>query len=57
MTYTIEIAGMEFRARHGCYEVEQRVGGNFTVDISLTVNDLNDAAAKDDIEKTVNLFF
>lgn len=53
MTYTIRIEGMEFRAAHGCYDVEQRVGGNFTVDIAIEVED-NGAPAADDIERTVN---
>ena len=44
---------MEFRAAHGCYDVEQRVGGNFTVDIALDVDD-NGAAATDDVTRTVN---
>lgn len=53
MTYTIKIEGMEFRAAHGCYDVEQRVGGNFTVDIALEVED-NGAAKADDMRRTVN---
>jgi dihydroneopterin aldolase len=54
MIYTIKIEGMEFRAAHGCYDTEQRVGGNFTVDISLDVKDDGNAAATDDISRTVN---
>ncbi|MDR2890842.1 MAG: dihydroneopterin aldolase [Alistipes sp.] len=37
MVYTINIDGMEFRAHHGCYDVEQTVGGNYTVDVELEV--------------------
>lgn len=44
---------MEFRAAHGCYEVEQQVGGNFTVDLVMTVDD-NGAAEADDVTRTVN---
>lgn len=44
MSYVIKIEGMEFRARHGCYDVEQRVGGNFTADITLTIGDSGNAA-------------
>jgi dihydroneopterin aldolase len=69
MVYTIKIEGMEFRASHGCYDVEQRVGGNFTVDIALEVGGsgsgcaelpvevpdvIQEAVEADDIEGTVN---
>lgn len=53
MSYELRIEGMEFRAGHGCYDVEQRVGGSFVVDITLTVAD-NGAAAADDVNATVN---
>jgi dihydroneopterin aldolase len=57
---------MEFRAAHGCYDTEQRVGGNFTVDVALEVDRGGsfgggmgapggvDAVEADDIEGTVN---
>jgi dihydroneopterin aldolase len=60
MIYTIKIEGMEFRAAHGCYDTEQRVGGNFTVDATLEVEDGGDAAGfggaaeADDMTRTVN---
>ncbi len=53
MTYELRIEGMEFRAAHGCYDVEQQVGGNFTVDLALEVED-GGAAAADDMTRTVN---
>ena len=53
MLYVIKIEGMEFRAAHGCYDTEQRVGGNFTVDIALSVED-GGAAEADDVTRTVN---
>jgi dihydroneopterin aldolase len=53
MVYELKIEGMEFRASHGCYDVEQRVGGNFTVDITMEVED-DGAASADDITRTVN---
>ena len=53
MNYELKLEGMEFRAAHGCYDVEQQVGGNFTVDLVLTVDD-NGAAAADDVTRTVN---
>jgi dihydroneopterin aldolase len=60
MVYTIKIEGMEFRAAHGCYDAEQRVGGNFAVDVVLEVEDGGTAAGEggaaeaDDISRTVN---
>ena len=53
MVYTIKIEGMEFRAAHGCYETEQRVGGNFVVDVALDIDD-DGAVEADDISRTVN---
>lgn len=44
---------MEFRAPHGCYELERRVGGNFTVDVAFDA-DADLAAAADDVSLTVN---
>ncbi len=53
MSYELKIEGMEFRAAHGCYDIEQRVGGNFVVDMALEVED-NGAAEADDVAHTVN---
>jgi dihydroneopterin aldolase len=53
MSYTIRIEGMEFRAAHGCYDIERQVGGNFVVDVVLEVED-GGAAAADDVTRTVN---
>ena len=53
MVYTIKIEGMEFRASHGCYDTEQRVGGNFVVDVALDVED-DGAVEADDISRAVN---
>jgi dihydroneopterin aldolase len=53
MVYELSIEGMEFRAAHGCYDVERQVGGNFTVDLRLEVED-NGAAEADDVTRTVN---
>jgi len=53
MEYRIALDRMEFRALHGCYELERKVGNRFTVDLELTAL-LGEAAAEDDVEKTVN---
>jgi dihydroneopterin aldolase len=44
---------MEFRAAHGCYDLEKRVGGNFEVDITLEVEG-GSAVERDDVTGTVN---
>ena len=49
MEYRIVLSRMEFRALHGCYELERKVGNRFTVDLEL-----GDAAVQDDVRKTVN---
>lgn len=53
MTYTLKLEGLEFRAAHGCYDVEQAVGGNFVVDVVLEAED-EGAAEADDVTRTVN---
>ncbi len=53
MEYRIALTRMEFRALHGCYELERKVGNRFTVDLVLTA-ELGDVAAKDDVTKAVN---
>ena len=53
MEYRTALDRMEFRALHGCYELERKVGNRFTVGLELTAL-LGEAAAEDDVEKTVN---
>ena len=53
MLYDIELTRMEFRAYHGCYDLEQQVGNRFTVDLVITA-ELGDAAERDDVTWTVN---
>ena len=36
MEYRIVLNRMEFRAFHGCYDLEQQVGNRFTVDLEIT---------------------
>jgi len=36
MQYEIVLDRMEFRAFHGCYELERKVGNRFTVDLTVT---------------------
>lgn len=53
MEYKIRLTRMEFRAFHGCYDLEQQVGNRFAVDVEITA-ELGDAALKDDVRLTVN---
>ncbi|WP_418982051.1 dihydroneopterin aldolase [Alistipes sp.] len=53
MEYRIRLERMEFRALHGCYELERKVGNRFTVDLEITA-ELGDAAERDDVTRTVN---
>lgn len=53
MEYRIVLERMEFRAFHGCYDLEQQVGNRFTVDLELTA-DLGGVAAQDDVQQAVN---
>lgn len=50
---TIFLTGMRFYAYHGCFEEEQKIGTQFTVDVTLTY-DAEAAVAGDDVEKSVN---
>lgn len=44
---------MEFRASHGCYELEKIVGNRFMVDVEIDV-EADDAARSDDVGRSVN---
>ena len=47
MEYRIVLNRMEFRAFHGCYDLEQQVGNRFTAE-------LGEVASEDCVEKAVN---
>ena len=53
MEYRIVLNRMEFRAFHGCYDLEQQVGNRFTVDLEITA-ELGEVASEDCVEKAVN---
>lgn len=53
MEYRIVLERMEFRALHGCYELERTVGNRFTVDLEITA-ELGQVAAEDSVELAVN---
>lgn len=52
-TYEINLEGMDFRAFHGCYDLEQRTGSHFEVDVRITTA-LGDVAESDDVTRAVN---
>ena len=53
MLYTIRLQDMEFRAYHGCYDLEQKVGNRFNVELLITTH-LGSVADEDAVEKAVN---
>ena len=53
MLYTIHLQDMEFRAYHGCYDLEQKVGNRFNVALKITT-ELGEVADEDAVEKAVN---
>lgn len=53
MLYTIQLQDMEFRAYHGCYDLEQKVGNRFNVGLVLTTH-LGEVAECDAVELAVN---
>ena len=53
MTYTITLEDMEFKASHGCYDLEKQVGNRFLVTAVLDA-ELDEAARTDDVTKTIN---
>ncbi len=53
MEYTITLEEMEFRAFHGCYELERVVGNRFAVNLSVTTN-LGHIAEEDDVTQAVS---
>lgn len=53
MLYTIRLQDMEFKAYHGCYDLEQRVGNRFNVELVITAH-LGEVAERDAVELAVN---
>ncbi len=53
MDYRISLEQMHFRAFHGCYDLEQKVGNRFTVDLDITTS-LGEIARVDSVDQAVN---
>ncbi len=51
--YTIRLDGIYVRAYHGCYDLEQKVGNRFRVDLALRTP-LGDLPQSDDVTRAVN---
>ncbi len=52
MQYKIKLSQMEFHAFHGCYDLEQKVGNRFVVDLEISTWQADIAA--DDVTAAVN---
>ena len=53
MKHTIEVNGIKLYAFHGCLPEEGKIGGHYTVDISLTT-DFTEAAISDELIQTID---
>ena len=53
MRVTIELEGAEFRAPHGCYDLEKVVGNRFHIDLAMEA-EVGDMPATDELLKSVN---
>jgi len=53
MKALIELENMEFRAFHGCFDLEKKVGSRFRVDVTVEA-EIGDAAAHDSLKGTIN---
>jgi 7,8-dihydroneopterin aldolase/epimerase/oxygenase len=50
---TIKVSGIKLYAYHGCLEEEAQIGCHYIVDVDIET-DFSEAAAKDDLNKTVD---
>lgn len=53
MKHTVEVAGIKIYAFHGCLPEEEKIGGNYLVDVMLNT-DFTEAAESDSLEKTID---
>jgi dihydroneopterin aldolase len=53
MMPAIKISGIKLYAYHGCLEEEANIGCHYIVDVAIEA-DITEAAAKDDLNKTVD---
>lgn len=53
MRTLIELENMEFKAFHGCYDLEKKVGNLFRVDVTIEA-EIGEAASRDSVGETIN---
>lgn len=53
MKHTIEVNGIKLYAFHGCLVEESKIGGHYTVDVSITT-DFSKSFETDELEDTVD---
>lgn len=53
MKHTIEVNGIKLYAFHGCLPEEGKIGGNYTIDLTITT-DFTEASITDELTKTVD---
>lgn len=53
MKHIVEVNGIKLYAFHGCLSEEEKIGGDYIVDVYLET-DFSEAAANDDLSKTVD---
>lgn len=54
MLYRIDLRDMEFRAYHGCYDLEQKVGNRFRVNLTIWTELVGKVVREDDVTKLVS---
>jgi|SRR5690554_7773884 len=53
MKHTIEVNGIKLYAYHGCLPEEGKIGGHYTVDVSITA-DFTASFSSDDLKDTID---
>lgn len=53
MKHTIEVNGIKLYAYHGCLAEEEKIGGNYTVNVEITTN-FSDSFHSDSLSDTVD---
>ena len=54
MTAEIILENLHFYAYHGCLPQERTVGGTYSMDVRLLLNDVHEAVENDQLDGTVN---
>jgi dihydroneopterin aldolase len=53
MKHLIEVNAIKLYAFHGCLEEEAKIGGHYTVDVTMKT-DFSEAAKSDELEQTID---